>query len=171
MSWQVRAEGGYTADCFDLDWHREVATCPEGKESRTWRTYTDRYRGEYVVAQFDPADCRACAGRDLCVRSKSGARTLRLHPEREQTALEAMRAELTTEEGWARYAARAGVEGTLSQGVRSMGLRRSRYRGLGKTRLGHVATAAALSVDRAASWLSGRPLAPTRVSRFAALAA
>ena len=169
-SWQARTEGGYTADRFALDWTQEVATCPEGEESRTWRTYVDRHRGEHVVVRFDPAACRTCAVRDLCVRSKSGGRSLRLHPRREQDALEAMRTKLSTDEGWAGYSARAGVEGTLSQGVR-MGLRRSRYRGLDKTRISHVATAAALSADRAAAWLRGRPLAPTRTSRFAALAA
>ena len=169
-SWQARSDGGYTADRFALDWTQEVATCPQGEESRTWRTYVDRHRGEHAVVRFDPATCRTCAARGLCVRSKSGGRSLRLHPRRKQDALESMRAELATDEGWARYAARAGVEGTLSQGVR-MGLRRSRYRGIDKTRLGHVATAAALSADRAAAWLRGRPLAPTRTSRFAALAA
>ena len=61
--------------------------------------------------------------------------------------------------------------GTLSQGVRAFGLRRARYRGLAKTNLQHVATAAALNLDRIAAWFSGRPLAPTRTSRFAALAA
>ena len=171
VSWQARTEDGYTTDRFNPDWDRAVATCPEGEESRSWRPYTDRDRGEYIVAQFAPGACRSCAARDLCVRSKSGGRTLRLHPERERTALEAMRVEMATDEGRNRYAARAGVEGTLSQGIRAMGLRRSRYRGLDKTRLGHVATAAALSTDRAAAWLRGRPLAPTRTSRFAALAA
>jgi len=34
-----------------------------------------------------------------------------------------------------------------------------------------VATAAALNLDRIAAWFAGRPLAPTRTSRFAALAA
>jgi hypothetical protein len=170
VSWQARAEGGYTTDRFDLDWGRETATCPEGEESWSWRTYTDRDRGEYIVAQFAPGACQSCAARDLCVRSKSGGRTLRLHPERGQAALEAMRVEMATDEGRDRYAARAGVEGTLSQGIRAMGLRRSRYRGLDKTRLGHVATAAALSIDRTAAWLRGRPLAATRTSRFAALA-
>ena len=82
-----------------------------------------------------------------------------------------MRAELATDEGWAAYSARAGVEGTLSQGVRAMGLRRSRYRGLAKTRLGHVATAAAISADRAAAWVRGERPGETRTSRFAALAA
>ena len=66
---------------------------------------------------------------------------------------------------------REGVEGTLSQAVCAFGLRRAHYRGLTKTGLQHVATAAALNLDRIAAWFAGRPLAPTRTSRFAALAA
>ena len=53
--------------------------------------------------------------------------------------------------------------------MRTFGLRRARYRGLVKTSLQNVATAAALNLDRLAAWLAGRPLAPTRTSRFAAL--
>jgi len=50
-------------------------------------------------------------------------------------------------------------------------LRQARYRGLAKTRLQNIAIAAALNLDRISAWLSHRPLAPTRTSRFAALAA
>lgn len=73
---------------------------------------------------------------------------------------------MQSEEGKRLYALRAGVEGTLSQGVRSMSLRRTRYRGLAKTHLGHVATAAALNLARVGAWLEGRALAQTRTSRF-----
>ena len=66
---------------------------------------------------------------------------------------------------------RQGVEGTLSQAVRAFGLRRARYRGLAKTGLQGVTTAAALNLDRITAWFAGRPLAPTRISRFATLAA
>ena len=59
----------------------------------------------------------------------------------------------------------------MSQAVRAFGLRQTRYRGLAKTSLQHVATAAALNLDRIAAWFRGRPIAPTRMSRFAALAA
>ena len=76
-----------------------------------------------------------------------------------------------TKEGRRRYARRAGVEGTLSQGVRAFGLRRSRYRGLAKTHLRHVATAAAINLDRLAAWFRAVPRAATRTSRFAALTA
>ena len=51
----------------------------------------------------------------------------------EHGALKAARGQLATKEGRRRYARRAGVEGTLSQGVRAFGLRRGRYRGLAKT--------------------------------------
>ncbi len=73
--------------------------------------------------------------------------------------------------GAVHYAQRQGVESTLSQGVRAFGLRQARYRGLAKTGLQNVATAAALNLDRLAAWLAHRPLAPTRISRFAALTA
>jgi transposase len=55
--------------------------------------------------------------------------------------------------------------------VSSFGLRQARYRGLAKTHLQHVASAVALNLDRLAAWFEGRPLAATRKSRFAALAA
>jgi transposase len=45
-------------------------------------------------------------------------------------------------------ARRAGVEGTLSVGVRVCGLRRARYRGLARAHLQHVATAAGLDISR-----------------------
>ena len=91
-------------------------------------------------------------------------------PGREQyEALRAAREWSRSEQGQQRYARRAGIEGTLSQGVRGYGIWRSRYRGLAKTHLQHIATAVAINVDRIAAWLDGRPQAKTRTSRFAAL--
>ena len=55
--------------------------------------------------------------------------------------------------------------------MRAFGSRRARYRGPAKTALQHVATAAAINLDRLAAWIAKRPLAPTRMSRFAVLAA
>ncbi len=68
------------------------------------------------------------------------------------------------------YAKRAGIEGTLSQGVRAFELRRSRYFGQAKTRLQHIATAVAINIDRLINWLDETLRAQTRVSRFKALA-
>ena len=69
------------------------------------------------------------------------------------------------------YAVRAGVEGTLSQGVRGFGLRRCRYIGLAKARLQHVATAAALNIYRISDWVGDVPRAATRTSSFVRLVA
>jgi len=64
------------------------------------------------------------------------------------------------------YALRAGIEATISQGVRAFDLRRSRYLGLPKTHLQHVSIAVAINLVRVVAWLNGDPLAPTRVSAF-----
>jgi transposase len=61
------------------------------------------------------------------------------------------------------------MEGTISQGVRVMGLRRSRDIGQEKTHLQHVATAAALNMVRSMAWVHGLPRAQTRRSTFAGL--
>jgi hypothetical protein len=78
--------------------------------------------------------------------------------------------EQTTKAWKERYAARAGIEGTIHQAVAVGGMRRTRYRGLAKTHLSHVLTAAAVNMIRLDAWWTGTPLAQTRTSRLAALA-
>ncbi len=70
-----------------------------------------------------------------------------------------------------RYAKRAGVEGTISQGARAFGIHESRYIGNAKNHLQHLITATAMNVTRLFSWyMEATPFKP-RISRFAALAA
>jgi transposase len=93
-------------------------------------------------------------------------------PQVEYEALQAARERQKTEVFKQKYKKRAGVEGTISQGTRTFDLRRSRYLGLAKTHLQHLATAAAMNLTRAVSWLeeeSGPKALPYR-SPFAALA-
>ena len=71
---------------------------------------------------------------------------------------------------WETYRSRSGIEGTISQGVRAFGMRRSRYRGMQKTHFQHLMCATCINLVRALAWLEGQPLAQTRTSRFAALA-
>lgn len=107
----------------------------------------------------------------MCTRAKTSARKLTLQPRAEHEAIQQARQRQETEAFTIQYGRRAGIEGTFSQGVRGLGLRRARYRGLHKTHLQHVATAAAINIGRLADWLNGVPQATTRVSQFAALAA
>lgn len=80
-----------------------------------------------------------------------------------------MRQAQLTEEWKSRYNVRAGIEGTLSEGIRVFGMRRTRYIGLAKTHLQHLLTAAAMNFVRLVNWLNGVPHAKTQTSRFAAL--
>ena len=170
QSWQAQEEGAFRATDFAVDWERRCVRCPEGRESATWGEYEDRASGQsYIRVGFSAAACRPCPSRPRCTRA--AGRWLGLLPRPEHEAIAAARVRLETEAGRRLYRQRRGVEGTLSQGVRAFGLRRARYRVLAKTALQHVATAAAINLDRIAAWFDGRPLAPTRTSRFAALAA
>jgi transposase len=168
--WQAKAGQGYDLAHFRVDWDGRVVTCPEGRQSVRWcETHTARGR-TMVHIDFSPADCTPCPARPRCTRAESLPRSLTLQSREEHEALGVARERQRTPEFRAEYARRAGVEGTLSQGVRAYGLREARYRGLRKAHLQHVATATAINLGRLANWLNGVPRARTRCSRFAALA-
>ena len=168
-SWQAKVEGAYDRNCFEIDWENKQVVCPQGKQSVFWRELSDRY-GPYNQVIFDRGDCLSCQARSLCTRSKDQARRLRLQPRPQYEALLAARQLQTTEAGKKLYNKRAGVEGTISQGVRAFGLRKTRYIGLAKTHLQHLATAAAMNLDRLEAWVSNIPIGKTRISCFARLA-
>jgi transposase len=105
-----------------------------------------------------------------CTRAKDLPRALTLQPKEEHEAIQRARKRQKTEEFASLYCARAGIEGTFSQGVRAFGLRKARYRGLKKTHLQELATAASINVCRITDWLNDIPIAATRRSRLAALA-
>jgi len=170
QGWQAHTDGAYDLSQFTVDWEQRQAHCPQGNVSTVWREYVDREGKPYTLVRFSLQDCRPCQARPLCSRTKDTGRRLHLPSQEHFEALQAARAWYASEEGQQRYQCRAGVEGTLSQGVRAFGLRRTRYRGVAKTHLQHVAIAAAINIDRIVAWLEERPRATTRTSRFAALA-
>lgn len=123
-----------------------------------------------IRVRFSQADCRHCPALRDCVSSpKAERRELTLRQHDEHQALQQTRALQQTDEWKARYKIRAGVEGTISQGVGRCGLRRSRYRGLAKTSLQHQLTGAAINLARIDAHLTETPRARTRTSHFAAL--
>jgi transposase len=170
QGWQAHTDGAYDLYQFTVDWAQQQAHCPQGKVSTVWREYVDQEGKPYTLVRFSLQDCRPCHARPLCSRTTETGRRLHLPSQEHFEALQEARAWYASEEGRQRYQCRAGVEGTLSQGVRAFGLRRTRYRGLAKTHLQHVAIAAAINIDRIVAWLEEQPQATTRTSRFAALA-
>lgn len=169
-TWQKHMAQGFDVSCFVIDWPAEVVTCPQGKPSSTWSPSHNTYGDAVIHVRFATKDCQVCAVRAQCTQAATGARSLKLMPQAQHAAIAAARARQRTAAFQERYAARAGIEGTLSQGTRAFGLREARYLGLAKTHLQHVVTAAAMDLVRAMAWLGGIPRAPTRRSHFAALA-
>ncbi len=168
--WQASQNAGFDASHFLIDWEHQLATCPQGHTSSSWAPGIDNRTNEVIKIKFSTTDCQACPARSQCTQSiRHTRRTLTIRPEERYRALKERREQEKTREFQQIYAKRAGIEGTISQGVRTMGLRRSRYIGQEKTHLQHVATAAALNLVRCLAWERGVPRAQTRRSAFACL--
>jgi transposase len=169
-SWQSKTTGAFGNAAFMIDWEKRTVCCPQGAASVSWVDGKNAHGHDNVQILFERKTCALCPVRPHCTRSATGPRTLRLSAQPQHEALQQARAREKTEGFQKTYATRAGVEETISQGVRVAGLRRARYVGLAKTRLQHLATVAALNVVRIGAWLLENGRAKTRRSAFAALA-
>ena len=168
-SWQNQSTEAFDLSCFEIDWQPEQVICPLGQRSRGWRCLKDDSNNSVVEVRFHQAICASCDQRVHCTKAAKAPRVLKLRPMAQHQALQAARQKQTTVEFQAQYAPRAGIEGTISQGVRVNDLRRSRYIGFAKTHLQHIAIAAAINLSRLSNWFEQIPRARTRTSRFAAL--
>lgn len=169
VSWQAQTEAFFDISHFRIDFENQSVTCPQGYTSRQWFERTGRRGKPALMVKFPAAVCCACPVRERCTTSKSG-RQIGFIPEPEFSALQAARAREQTDEFKELYKKRAGIEGTISQTVGVLGMRRTRYRGLDKVHLQHLMTATALNLMRVLDWLSGNKRATTRISAFARLA-
>jgi transposase len=169
--WQAREGTGFEASRFVVDWQNHCATCPAGQKSHSWTPAQDRRGNPVIKIKFAMQDCRPCPSREQCTHSQSASprRLLTVRPQEQYQALQAARQRQATETFKTAYAARAGIEGTLSQGIRAFGLRQARYRGLEKVHLQQVFTATALNLCRMHDWLTEQPRAHTRQAAFVRL--
>ena len=169
-SWQSKTEGAFDHNQFEIDWIQRQAQCPGGKISQSFYHRKTRRETPNFTITFRKSDCQPCKLRSNCTRSKHSGRTLTLYPKEIHAAQQAARERQATEAFKQLYRKRAGIEGTISQGVRKMGLRKSRYIGLSRTRLQHLATAAAINLFRVFDWLTGERPIDTPIPAFVALA-
>lgn len=167
---QARCGAGYDRTGFTIDFDAKHAICPQGQKSTWWNPVTQRGT-DAIVIKFAADPCRGCPVREQCTRSTSAkiGRQLTVPPREVHQAQHAARATQNTPDWQARYAVRAGVEGTIGQGVAVTGMRRARYRGLPKTRLEHVYSAVALNLIRLDAYWNGHALDRTRTSHLARL--
>jgi transposase len=161
--------GGYTQQAFTIDWDRKQATCPEGAVSSTWKPMRTRDGKDAISVRFAAATCRDCPARHKCTTATWTGRQLYLRPHEIHQAAAAARAAEGDISFHADYARRAGVEGTMHQAVAITGSRRARYRGLARTRLEHVCSAAALNLIRLDAYWNDQPLDRRRTSHLARL--
>jgi transposase len=166
-SWQARQGAGYDQTRFQIDWETQQAICPQGQMSAFWHRDQDRYGRPAIKVHFPKAACSVCPAHNLCTRSDH--RTLKLLPQAQFEALHNRREEQSTAEFQAQYARRAGIEGTLSQGVRAYELRRTRYIGQAKTHLQNLLIAIAINLARLVAWWKEPTHPKPYVSPFAAL--
>jgi transposase len=168
-SWQARAGKGFDAAAFIVDWNAQVAICPQGKRSYYWRLIHDGNGNPTTHIEFAAADCRTCPVRTDCTRSTRRGRQLNIRRQHTHQALQAARERQKKTDFKMQYAQRAGMEGTISRGVRACGLRRSRYVGETKTRLHELFIATGLNLARISAWLAGAKPAPPRTPAFVRL--
>jgi transposase len=164
--WQARAGQGFDLSHFQIDWNKRKVSCPQGKKSRSWKKGKDSYGNPIIHVEFRQNECKDCPVRSLCTRAPVHARGITLLPQLEYETRQKVKERQETEEFKKQYALRAGIEGTISQGIRGFGLRQCRYIGLAKSHLQHILTAASMNLVRVFNWLSNIPLAKTRSSPF-----
>ncbi len=169
---------GFGSEHFTVDFAKQVVTCPTGHTSIQWEPRIDNRGNASIYVRFSPTDCGPCPHRTQCTKSRAmhPRHSLAIRPQAQYEALQQRRAEEASAAYVHEYARRAGIEGTISQGVRRAGMRRSRYIGLTKTHLGGcpqggILIATTLNLVRVAAWLTDIPRARTRQSPFAVLMA
>jgi transposase len=142
-------ETGYGVSAFQVDWQKQQVCCPQGHLSQNWCPGRHNRGEEVIRVSFSAVTCHACPVKELCTkREKNKGRILTLSPQPVHEARERRRAEQRATPFQERYALRAGIEGSLSEGIRRHGLRRARYRGQSKTQLQAIAIAAAINLVR-----------------------
>jgi transposase len=102
-AWRVHNGGRYTKTDFALDFERGRMRCPAGVEM-------DFEVGG--VVRFPKKACAACPLRERCTKSKSGGRSVSVHPD--ERLLEELRERQRTPEGRAKLRERVDVEHSLA---------------------------------------------------------
>jgi transposase len=159
---QHQSGKGYDLQAVVLDWEAQQARCPQGHPSVHWRPGHDVSGDPGVRIRFDGPTCRACPARAACTAAKDAPRQLTVRPQAHHEAIQAAHQRQETAEFTAQYALRAGVESSLSPGIRRFDLRQSRYLGLARTHLQQLFNATAMNVVRVIAWLRDEPFGERR---------
>src|SRR5262245_16538778 len=109
---------GFDISNFRVEWDREKVICPAGRESSSWKPMIDGRGNDFIHVAFARSDCSVCVHLSQCTSAKGRRRTVNIKPKELHEALQQNRQREKTKEFKGEYSKRAGVEGTVSQGVR-----------------------------------------------------
>ena len=130
---------------FAIDRATHTALCPAGHPAVKWSPRTERDGSAAINIRFAAADCAACLLRERCTTSRGGRS---VHLNEHYDLLQARRHEAQTDAFRATMHLRAGIEATISEMVRSHGLRHHRYRGTQKRPFENLLKGAACNFKR-----------------------
>lgn len=116
-AWRVRNGERFPKTAFEMDWERGLLRCPAG---------VGMPFEPGGVVRFPKKRCAECPLRERCTKSKSGGRSVSIHPD--ERLLEELRERQSTSEGRAKLRERVKVEHSLAHVGRWQG-RSCRYVG------------------------------------------
>lgn len=133
---------GFRMEDFEIDLEQRRAICPAGHEATS---FNPSKQSDVAFNVRFTYHCQGCPLKPDCTSEKRG-RSLEIGNHHE--LLMARRREAKTPEFKQEMYHRAAIEGTISELVRAHDMRRSRYRGMQKTRLQAAMGTAALNLKR-----------------------
>ena len=162
---QTKTSNGYSREDFTIDYDTRTATCPQGQKSATWNQRVQDGIEKIYIA-FPQRACWTCDAQPECTTSKVRRRGLTVYPRELHEIQQAARSAQGSKHWRADYQRRAGIEGTINQAANTVGLRRARYRGLGKVELEHYMAATAINLIRLDAYLTNLPIARAHTGRL-----
>jgi transposase len=152
-----------------MEGDQQHATGPAGKTSMSWTPAIDHREPPVMKVKCSTKDGR-CGDHVAPWRrsqQRDPRRTRTIRPQPPSQALQTARQRDATAAFQVAYARRAGIDGTLSRGIRRTRRRRPRDRGLPRVRRGHILTAAGLNGLRLSQGCLETARAQTRITPFA----
>jgi IS5 family transposase len=153
-----RGAGYFTVDDFLYDPEDIKLMCPAGHISTN--CYSELLRYNYQLNKpgyafrFKPSLCNVCPLKARCVKNKAGRRVYISYYE---PYFRMARERLATEEGKEAYHNRYKIEQKVADLTRYCGLRRCRYRGLGRAGIHMLLASTVCNIKRMAKLLWGKP--------------
>jgi transposase len=150
----TRNAGYFTIDDFLYDHENNKLMCPAGHISTNCYSEILYNNKPGYAFQFKASLCNACPLKYKCVKNNQGRR---IYISYYEPYYRQARQRLATEEGKQAYRNRSKIEQKVADLTRYCGLRRCRYRGLGRVGIHTLLATIVCNIKRMAKLLWGKP--------------